>query len=345
MKFFKPRIMGFSKTRQLIYTLLTMGALLAIVIISLFFGAEKIHFENLFLATVEKSIEHIIVFDIRLPRILLSALCGMLLGGSGAVFQGFFRNPLADSGLVGISSGATLGAVLSIFLPLSILSSSVLSPIVIFAFIGALCSAILVYILSYKLSGSNGTVMMLLIGTSLSALLSAIISILLLLRYQELHQVYVWTLGSFNGRGWDEIALISFPSLCAIVLLFFCIRPLDVLSAGEQSAQSLGVDIKKTRLLILIAGSLACACAVSVAGTIGFVGLIAPHIARKLYGNAHRNVVFFAMLWGAIILVASDTLARTIASPTELPVGIVTAMLGAPFFIVIIQKRRGLFNG
>ncbi len=328
----------------LISAISTLVLLCILIILGLLFGAEKTNIQNVFSQNSENTIEKIIVFNIRLPRMLLAALCGMLLGGAGSVFQGFFRNPLADAGLVGISSGATLGAVLSIFIPTFFLSSTLLSPIVFFAFTGAMGSAALVYILSFRVSGSHGTVMMLLIGTALSAFLSAIVSILLLLRYQELHQVYVWTLGSFNGRGWDEITLIAIPSVFSIILLFACVRPLDVLSSGEESAQSLGVDIKKTRLLTLAAGSLACACAVSVAGTIGFVGLIAPHIARKLYGHTHKSVLFFGMLWGAILLVISDTLARTIAAPSELPVGIVTALMGVPFFIVIIQKRRGLIG-
>ncbi len=332
-----------SPSFYLVSVLITIIALSGCILLGLFFGAEKINLLDVFTKNSENTIEQIIIFNIRLPRILLSALCGILLGGAGAVFQGFFRNPLADSGLVGISSGATLGAVLSMFLP-ALFSTAIVSPIVFFAFVGAIGAAVLVYILSFRVSGTHGTVMMLLIGTALSAFLSAVVSILLLVHYQELYQVYVWTLGSFNGRGWDEITLIAIPSLLAIMLLFICVRPLDILSAGEESAQSLGVNLKKTRLLTLAAGSLACACAVSVAGTIGFVGLIAPHIARKLYGPTHKSVLFFGMLWGAILLVVSDTLARTIAAPSELPVGIVTAIMGVPFFIVIIQKKRGMIG-
>ncbi len=332
-----------TKFFYLISALCTILVLCILILLGLFFGAEKTDFRSV-LSRDGGEIEKIIVFHIRLPRLLLASLCGMLLGGAGSVFQGFFRNPLADAGLVGISSGATLGAVLSIFLPLSFLSLTILSPVVLLAFLGALGAAILVYILSFRVSGSHATVMMLLIGTALSAFLSAIVSILLLLRYQELHQVYVWTLGSFNGRGWDEIKIIIVPAVISVVLLLLCVRPLDVLSSGEESAQSLGVDLKKTRLLTLLAGSLACACAVSVAGTIGFVGLIAPHIARKIYGQTHKCVLVFGMLWGAILLVLSDTLARTIAAPSELPVGIVTALMGVPFFIIIIQKKRGFIG-
>jgi len=315
--------------------------LLVILLVGLLVGAEPISIASLFSKDPMDAVAKIIVFDIRLPRLLLASLCGVLLAGAGTVFQGFFRNPLADSGIMGISSGATLGAVLSIFLPLAIVKSAFINPIVIFAFIGALATAMLVYILSYRCRGMQGTIMMLLTGTALASFFSAIVSIILLIRYQELHQIYVWTLGSFNARGWNELKFIIIPSIFSLVLLFLCARSLDVLSGGEESAQSLGVDLKKTRLLTLSAGSLACACAVSAAGTIGFIGLIAPHIARRLYGAQHARLLPFSMLWGAILLVLSDTIARTSAAPSELPVGIVTALMRDPFFMFVIQKRRG----
>ncbi len=334
-----------SKNTYVFAGFFTVILLCICIISSLFFGSETIDILKIISQNDITPIEKIILFDIRLPRVLLSALCGMLLAGAGTVFQGFFRNPLADAGLVGISSGATFGAVLSILMPFSFTFFTLsLHPVVLFAFFGALGTALLVYILSYRVSGTNSTVVMLLIGTSLSAFLSAIVSVLLLIRFQQLHQVYVWTLGSFNGRGWNEVILIIGPTIIATILLLFCVRPLDILSQGEESAQSLGVDIKKTRALTLIAGSVSCACAVSVAGTIGFVGLIAPHIARKIYGHTHMRVLVFGMLWGAILLVISDTIARTIVAPSELPVGIVTALMGVPFFIFLIQKKRGIFG-
>lgn len=333
------------KNGHLGHVVLAVSLLLLILVIGLFVGAEPISFLSIFSQDPMDAIKKIIIFDIRLPRLLLASLCGILLAGAGTVFQGFFRNPLADSGIMGISSGATLGAVLSILLPISFAQSTFINPIVFFAFIGALATAMLVYILSYRCRGMQGTIMMLLTGTALASFFSAIVSIILLIRYQELYQIYVWTLGSFNARGWNELRFILIPSIISLVLLFLCARSLDVLSGGEESAQSLGVDLKKTRRLTLTAGSLACACAVSAAGTIGFIGLIAPHIARRIYGAQHIRLLPFSMLWGAILLVLSDIIARTIAAPSELPIGIVTALMGTPFFIFIIQKRRGFSIG
>lgn len=323
-------------TNVIFQTIFALSILVIVLIVGICFGAEKLSISDIFSA--EKTVSKTIFLNIRLPRVLQCTLCGMLLAGAGCIFQGFFRNPLADSGLIGVSSGATLGAVLSVFLPTSFHFFGI-NPIVLLAFAGALGASFLVYAFSSG-KNQNGTVMMLLIGTALSTFLSAIVSVLLLLHYQELHKIYVWTLGSFNGSNWKEFGLIIIPSIVSFILLFFCTKPLDVLSGGEESAQSLGVNIKKLRFITLFAGSLACACAVSVAGTIGFVGLIAPHIARKLYGSQHKKVLFFSTIWGAIILVLSDTLARTIAAPSELPIGIVTALLGVPFFIIVLKNRK-----
>ncbi len=324
---------------RLFASILVVFLVLATLVLGLCVGAEDISVYNAF-SKRDGSIDAVILFNLRLPRLLLAGLCGMLLAGAGTIFQGFFRNPLADSGLIGISSGATLGAVISSFIPIGFLSSTIISSSVFFAFSGALGAAALVYVISHRISMIQDSIMMLLIGTAIAAFLSAVVSILILFHYQELYQVYVWTLGSFNGRSWDEIQIILLPSILAIFLLSMSIRPLDILSAGEESAQALGVNIKKTRFLALGAASLACACAVSVAGTISFIGLIAPHIARKLYGPQHRNVLYFGMLWGAILLMISDILARIIAAPTELPVGIVTALMGGPFFIFILNSRK-----
>ena len=318
------------------HAVIAIALLFVVLILGVTFGAEKLLLSDIF--SNEKSVSKTIFFNIRLPRVIQCCLCGMLLAGAGCVFQGFFRNPLADSGIIGISSGATLGAVLSAFIPTSFQLFG-LNPIVIFAFAGALGAAFLVYVFSSS-KEQNNTVMMLLVGTALATFLSSIVSILLLLHYKELHKIFVWTLGSFNGSNWKEFRLIIIPAIISFCFLSCCTKPLDALTGGEESAQSLGVNIKRTRLITLFAGSLACACAVSVAGTIGFVGLIAPHIARKLYGSRHKTVLFFSSIWGAILLVFSDTLARTIASPTEIPIGIVTSLLGVPFFILVLKNKK-----
>ncbi|MFI3257432.1 MAG: iron ABC transporter permease [Spirochaetales bacterium] len=325
----------------IIHALIAGICWLMIICIGLAVGSQSISIKDIFLYPESHALEKLIVFDLRLPRLLLASLCGMLLAGAGCVFQGFFRNPLADSGIIGISSGATLGAVLSGLLPISIPSVLHMSPTIACAFIGALSCAMAVYFLSFRYRGTHAASIMLLTGTALATFISAIVSVIIIVRYNDLYKIYLWTLGSFNARGWNEIIIIIVPAIISFGLLFLCTRLLDVLSSGEKSAQSLGLDIHKTRLLALVSGSLACACAVSVAGTIGFIGLIAPHIARKLYGEGHRIVLPFSMLWGAILLSLSDTLARSLTAPAEIPVGIVTAIMGVPFFIIIIQKKKG----
>ena len=318
------------------HAIIAITLLFVVLILGITFGAEKLLLSDIF--SNEKSVSKTIFFKIRLPRVIECCLCGMLLAGAGCVFQGFFRNPLADSGIIGVSSGATLGAVLSAFIPTSAHFLGI-NPIVLFSFIGAIGTAFLVYAFSCG-KEQNNTVMMLLIGTALSTFISAIVSMLLLIHYKELHKIFVWTLGSFSGSNWKEIRLILIPTIISFCFLFFCTKPLDALTGGEESAQSLGVNIKKVRLLTLFAGSLAAACAVSVAGTIGFVGLIAPHIARKLYGSRHSTVLLFSIVWGAILLVLSDTLARIIVPPTEIPIGIITSLLGVPFFIIVLKNKK-----
>ncbi len=330
------KISKYNKKVFFVQTIIALLILFVVLILGITLGAEKLLLSDIF--SKDTTISKTIFFKIRLPRVIQCCLCGMLLAGAGCIFQGFFRNPLADSGIIGVSSGATFGAVLSALIPTSFHFFGI-NPIVLFAFAGALGSAFLVYAFS---SGKeqNNTVMMLLIGTALSTFISAIVSILLLIHYKELHKIFVWTLGSFNGSNWKEIQLIIIPAIISFCFLFFCTKSLDALTGGEESAQSLGVNIKKTRLITLFAGSLAAACAVSVAGTIGFVGLIAPHIARKLYGSRHKTVLFFSTIWGAILLVFSDTISRTIAAPTEIPIGIITSLLGVPFFIIVLKNKK-----
>ena len=282
--------------------------------------------------------DSIIISKIRLPRILLSITCGALLGATGAVFQGFFRNPLADPGIMGVCSGATFGAVISGLLPIAAISY--LSPATFFAFAGALLSAFCVFLFS-KFFRGNSSVTLLLSGTAIGTFFSAVASIILLTHESDLHSFYVWTTGSFNGKGWKEFTVFIIPSLLSLVLLQFCARHLDVLVCGEDSAQTLGLNYKYLRNYVLIAGSLATSCAVCSGGIISFVGLIAPHIARKLYGPLHRTLIFESMILGGLLMLTADTLARTVVAPSELPVGIITSLVGVPFFMIVLVKMSG----
>ena len=318
------------------YLLLILCLILSIAI-ALFIGAQKISILA-FLQGNLKRFERVILFDIRLPRILLCILCGALLGGAGAVFQGFFRNPLADSGILGISAGATLGALVSGLLPFtSFLTFKYLSPVSIFAFIGGLGAGALVFIFSLILH-RNSSVTLLLAGTAIGTFLSSVCSILLMVRQKDLHSIYAWTMGSFNGKGWDEFYFLIIPAIVALILLLLCAKNLNVLGSGEKTAVSLGLNLSATKIFVLISGSLATSCAVCAGGIISFVGLISPHIIRKLFGSDHHKLIPLSMIGGAILLLLADSLARTVIAPSEIPVGIITSLIGVPFFIIVLKK-------
>lgn len=311
--------------------------------LSMWLGAEKVSFAAVF-GNGDK-FENIILWNLRLPRSLLVLLTGLLLGGSGGVFQLFFRNPLAEPGIMGISSGATLGAVIASTVlsfgtaTLSTKFFTLISPVNFCAFLGSLGAGVLVTFLAFSSAGKNSSVMLLLCGTALGTLYSAVSSVVLLTCDKELHSIYTWILGSFNGRGWNEFFFILIPSLISFVIMFFIARPLDLLSCGETSAESLGVEVNKLRILVLICGALAVSASVCAGGTIGFVGLIAPHIVRKISGPKGKTLIPLSMIFGGILLLLSDTIARTVIAPSELPAGIITSILGVPFFISLCLKK------
>lgn len=342
--------------------------LAAAFVISLCLGAERLNF---FKTTVSLFSGHAdyktaILFNLRLPRSLLVLLTGILLGGSGAIFQLFFRNPLAEPGILGISSGATLGAVIATFFGLygagtaaAMVGSGIgtgggvaalgagdfflfkiISPINLFAFCGALLSGIIVTLLALTNYGRNSSVMLLICGTALGTLYSSLSSLILLSGKKELHTIYTWILGSFNGRGWNELVFILIPSAAAILIMFLICTPLDLLNGGEQTALSLGLNVTALRVKVLICGALAVSASVCAGGTINFVGLIAPHIARKFIGSKGKNLVPAGMIFGAILLLLSDTGARLIIAPAEVPAGVITSILGVPFFIALCVKKK-----
>ena len=353
-----------------LFTIISIIILAASFLAALCFGAEKISLSQAFAWARDPSssdkFTQIIIWQLRLPRALLVLLTGILLGGSGAVFQLFFRNPLAEPGIMGISSGATLGAVtastiiaagstavsatasqsvatISQTATSSVLSKGIfafISPVNFCAFLGAILAGALVTTLAFTSSGKNSSIMLLLCGTALGTLYSSISSIIILSSSKELHSIYTWILGSFNGRGWKELLFISPVALISIIIMFVISQPLDLLTCGEKTASSLGVQVDKLRILVLICGALAVSASVCAGGTIGFVGLIAPHIVRKITGPKSCTLIPFSMLFGAILLLLSDTLARTVIAPSELPAGIITSILGVPFFISLIMSPK-----
>ncbi|MGO1470481.1 MAG: FecCD family ABC transporter permease [Tissierella sp.] len=282
-----------------------------------------------------------IIWNIRLPRVVLGVLVGMSLSITGGSFQALFQNPMADPYIIGISSGAALGATLSIVLKLnfSILNISNIS---LFAFIGGLIAVFLVYNIS-KIKNKVPTTTLLLAGVAVGQFFTAIMSFMMVLNNKDMSKIIYWTLGSLSGKGWEPILTLGPIIIIAIFIMNFYARDLNILLTGEESAESLGVNVEKTKVYILILGTLITSLVVSISGIIGFVGLIIPHIVRLMLGPDHRILLPSSALIGGVFMVFADTIARTIISPIEIPVGIITALFGGPFFIyLLINSKKGL---
>lgn len=311
-------------------------------------GTEKLTFAQVFSALFKQkekmNFVDVIVCNIRLPRVFLAGLCGALLAGSGAVFQGCFRNSLADSGVMGISSGAAFGAVVSGLLPkIATLPTFFSANITTFcAFAGSTVTVLLIYAVSKIPSQQGNSTTILLTGTAASTFFASLTSFIILAKENELYKMFVWTLGSFNGKGWDDLVLLLPVAIFSILLMVFVSSFLDLISGGRLLGESLGLNVKKMQWLALGSASLAAAAAVCIGGTIGFVGLIIPHLVRRIYSPRYLLLLPVSFLWGAIFLIVADTLARTVMSPSELPVGIVTALVGSPFFVSILFTTRNM---
>jgi iron complex transport system permease protein len=335
--------------RSLIFTILIFALLIAIILgvsigaVSIRpFEVLKILLSNLpgldYLNAACLPEHETIIQTVRFPRVILSALVGAGLALAGATFQGLFRNPMADPYVIGVSSGATLGAVSCIIL-LSALNMAIDYAIPAFAFIFALLTIVLVYNLA-KVGGKVPVMTLLLAGIAVSSLLSALVSLCMFFSGDQLHQVVFWLMGGFSGRGWDYVYMfIPYGMAGAIIILIYA-RELNAMLLGEEPAQYLGVEVEMVKRRLLIAGALLTGACVSVSGLIGFVGLVIPHIVRMVVGPDHRILLPAVALVGASFLVLADILARTIIAPGELPVGIVTALIGGPFFIYLLRRQK-----
>jgi iron complex transport system permease protein len=279
-----------------------------------------------------------IVWMVRLPRALAGALVGAALAVAGATMQGIFRNPLADPGTIGVSAGSGLGAVLALTTGLAAGSLWTL-PLV--AFLVGMGAALLVYTLSLH-NGRTHISTLLLAGVAVNSFLGAVTSAILLTAadYGEVQAILTWLVGGLRGRGMAHVTLILPPFLGCTLLLTAFSRDLNLLVLGEETAQGLGINVPRTRFLLLMLASLLTGTAVSIAGGIGFVGLIVPHALRLIIGPDHRLLLPASALGGAIFLVLCDTAARLVLQPAELQVGLITAMLGAPFFLYLLWRNR-----
>jgi iron complex transport system permease protein len=278
-----------------------------------------------------------IVWELRIPRVALGAIVGATLALAGATYQGVFRNPLADPYLLGVAAGAGLGATLAIaygpgsgqryFLPLA-------------AFAGAILAVGAAYLIGTSLRAEHTAATLILAGVTVAAFFTAVQTLVQQENSETLNEVYSWLLGSLSTAGWHEVTLVLPYVALASIVLFLHRRTLDVLAVGDDEARSLGVDVARVRLLLVASATLATAAAVAVAGLIGFVGIVVPHLVRLTVGSSYRVVIPLSVAVGAAFLVFADVVARTILAPAELPIGVVTAFIGAPFFALVLRTAR-----
>ncbi len=278
-----------------------------------------------------------IIWNIRLPRVILGFIAGAALSICGASFQGIFKNPMADPFILGVSSGSALGAAIGIVLHFTG-GFMGLNGTTLLAFVGAFATIILVYTIS-RVGRRVPVSTLLLSGIAVSQTTSALMSIIMLFNQQSMDQIMFWTMGSLNGKGWQQIANILPYVMIGIVILFTTSRELDIMLTGEDTATQLGVDVEFLKKKVLFAASLVTASIVSVTGIIGFVGLVVPHVVRMMTGPKHRRLMPFSIVVGGTFLIICDTIARSITTQ-EIPVGIITSICGGPFFLYLLRNAK-----
>ncbi len=279
-----------------------------------------------------------IILEIRLPRVILSGLVGAALATAGATYQGLFRNPLADPYLIGVAQGASLGAVVGFLLPTTWYSLGV-EVIPVFAFIGAILSVAIVYGLA-RVGKTLPMTTLILAGVALGAFLGSIVSYLIISSGEKMHGIIFWLMGSFSLSEWAEVRVVLPYVVVGVGVILLYSRPLNVMQLDEEQAQQLGINVERLKIVLLAAATLITAAAVSFVGTIGFVGIIIPHAVRLIWAADYRFLLPLSVLAGAIFLILADLIARTVLTPTEIPIGVITALCGAPFFLYLLRRRK-----
>lgn len=327
-------------------SLLLAGAVVA----GLLVGAADLPARGVVLALLDKlpfvdldhgltPVQYSVLMEIRLPRVLGAVVVGGLLSVAGAGYQGVFRNPMADPYLLGAAAGAGLGATLVIGYS-SVESVGGIGVVPLAAFVGAIAGVLMAYALGATAGHVGGTTTLVLAGVAVSAFLSAAQTFVQQSKVEELRRIYSWILGSLAGIGWDELRLVLPYALLSTFVLLLHARLLDVMTIGDEEAKVLGINAGRVRFIVLLAASLATASAVAISGLIGFLGIVIPHAVRRVAGGSYRLILPLSVLVGGAFLVVGDIIARTATAPGELPIGVVTAFIGAPFFVVILRTTR-----
>ncbi|MEE8728991.1 MAG: iron ABC transporter permease [Rahnella inusitata] len=326
-----------SRRRSPVWALTGLGgALLLLAILAANTGAMSLSLRTLMGLPLNDGLWQVWL-TVRLPRVLLAVMVGCALASSGAVMQGLFRNPLADPGLLGISSGAALAVALTIVMPFSLPPLLALYSHMISAFVGSLAISLIVFTLSRF--GHGGLSRLLLAGIAINALCGAAVGVLTYISDdQQLRQFSLWSMGSLGQAQWPTLAVASSLILPACIATFFMSRRLNILQLGEEDAHYLGVNVRRTQLQLLLLSALLVGAAVAVSGVIGFIGLVIPHLLRMRIGADHRWLLPGSAMAGACLLLLADTLARTLVAPAEMPVGLITSIIGGPYFLWLILR-------
>jgi iron complex transport system permease protein len=285
--------------------------------------------------------EWTIIWDIRMPRVVLAALVGSMLSLSGASYQGVFRNPLVDPYLLGVAAGAGLGATLVFTLNRTGSSTWIIDPLPLSAFAGGLLAVLVTYVVGTAFGGQKSASTLVLAGVAVTALATAVQTFVLQRHTDVVRQVYSWILGRLSSATWGDVRLVLPYVVVSSVVLFLHRRLLDIMRVGDDEATALGASVNRVRIVVVIAATLGTSAVVAVSGLIGFVGIIVPHAVRLLAGASYRVIVPLSLLMGASFLIIADIPGRVLQNPSETPIGVVTAFLGAPFFLLLLRTRQG----
>ena len=331
------------------WTLVALAVLLGAVLVGLVVGPVPISAGDIARSALSRlpfldvsspldAAQSAIVWELRFPRVVLGGLVGGMLALAGASYQGVFRNPLADPYLLGVAAGAGLGATLVIVNGSPGDGADLLLPLASFA--GGVAAVVAAYLIGRSVGGGRTTATLILAGVTVAAFFTAVQTFVQQQRTDTLNEVYTWLLGGLSTAGWrDVVTILPYVVVSATVLLLHR-RTLDVMAVGDEEARSLGIDVTRVRLLIVAAATLGTAAAVAVSGLIAFVGIVVPHLVRLVVSSSYRVIMPLSLIVGAAFLVLADVIARTILSPAELPIGVVTAFIGAPFFALVLRTTR-----
>lgn len=333
----KARVHPLARKRTVVMIIFIIGIVVASVM-SLMIGQVSFQLHDIWqgIFSQEDSMARRIVWDLRFPRVLIGLIVGMCLASSGTILQGVMRNPLADPGIIGVTSGAGLAAT-----AIMIIFPEYIGLVPLAAFLGALVAAFAIYLLSWR--GGTSPVRIILVGVAINAVIGACMSALMILYSDRVQSVLPWLAGGIQGVGWNQFQMIIYYAVAALFLAIYGIRHIRILRLGDEMAKLLGHNVERSRFFLIALSTLLAGIAVSVAGLIGFVGLVVPHMLRIMLGGDYRFLLPASALGGGLLVILADTVARSAFNPIEIPVGILLAFLGGPFFLYLIQRRRDAF--